>query len=163
MGRPTVGPQSIRISLDQAVPSFRRVNTRSIQEQPMPDNESLPKVAAEMRHASPADQRAAMALVTAGALVAIADRSIDPAERDAVVRYISDRGLAPGIGEHRLATLFEERALRLQDADFANVVIDAWRPVPAPLLSSEVMELSESVAAADRAVHPYELQAIKFL
>jgi tellurite resistance protein TerB len=127
----------------------------------MADQENLPPIHREMRHSS--GEQAALALVTAGALVAVADRHLDPVERDAVIRYIHDRRLAPGVGETRLARLFEQRARRLEEADFANVMIDALRPIPGHLLSSEVVELAERVAAADRGVHPYELQAVKFL
>lgn len=127
----------------------------------MTDQENLPEIHREMRAVS--GEQAAVALVTAGALVAVADRHIDPVERDTVIRYIRDRRLAPGVGEARLAGMFEQCARRLEEADFANVVIDALRPVPGRSLSSELVELAEHVAAADRGVHPYELQAVKFL
>ena len=118
----------------------------------------------EAHHAGDTDEWAAlMALLTAGALVALADQRIDPTERDEVLRYISDRQLAPGLNERRLAGLFEARTRRLEQVDFANVVIDSLRNVVEPTLASGVIELSERVAAADHRVHPYELQAIKFL
>ena len=45
--------------------------------------------------------------------------------------------------------MFDELAERLEEPDFANVVIDNLRPVSDLTLSSHLMELSERVAAAD--------------
>src|SRR5262245_22283734 len=109
------------------------------------------------------NEQAAVALVIAGALVAVADRRVSPVERDEVIRFIRERGLAPHIGEDRLFAMFDELAERLEEPDFANVVIDTLRPVSNMPLSSHLMELSERVAAADEDVHPHEVQAIKLL
>ncbi|MGY8709339.1 TerB family tellurite resistance protein [Bradyrhizobium sp. 18BD] len=109
------------------------------------------------------NERAAVALVIAGALVAVADRRVSPVERDEVIRFIRDRGLAPHISDERLFAMFDELAERLEEPDFANVVIDTLRPVSNMPLSSHLMELSERVAAADDDVHPHEVQAIKLL
>ena len=109
------------------------------------------------------NEQAAAALVIAGALVAVADRQVSPVERDEVVRFIRDRKLAPHIGDDRLFALFDALAERLEEPDFANVVIDTLRPVSNLSLSSDLMELSERVAAADEDVHPHEMQAIKLL
>ncbi len=109
------------------------------------------------------NEQAAAALVIVGALVAVADRSVSPAERDEVIRFIRDRKLAPHIPDERLSAMFDELAERLEHPDFANVVIDALRPVSDLPLASHLMELSERVAAADENVHPHEVQAIKLL
>jgi tellurite resistance protein len=108
-------------------------------------------------------EQAAAALVISGALVAVADRRVAAVERDEVIRFIRDRGLAPHLSEQRLAAMFDELAERLEQPDFANVVIDALRPVANQSLSSHLIELSERVAAADDDVHPHEVQAIKLL
>jgi tellurite resistance protein len=109
------------------------------------------------------NEQAAVALVIAGALVAVADRQVSPVERDEVIRFIRDRGLAPHMSDERLFAIFDELAERLEEPDFANVVIDTLRPVANMPLSSHLMELSERVAAADENVHPQEVQAIKLL
>jgi len=109
------------------------------------------------------NEQAAAALVIAGALVAVADRQVSPVERDEVIRFIRDRELAPHIGDDRLFAMFDALAERLEEPDFANVVIDTLRPVSNLSLSSHLMELSERVAAADEDVHPHEMQAIKLL
>ncbi|MDH2400331.1 tellurite resistance TerB family protein [Bradyrhizobium sp. SSUT18] len=117
----------------------------------------------EITEPSSLNEQAAVALVIVGALVAVADRQVSPVERDEVVRFIRDRKLAPHISDDRLYAMFDELAERLEEPDFANVVIDNLRPVSDLPLSSHLMELSERVAAADEDVHPHELQAIKLL
>lgn len=117
----------------------------------------------EIAEPSALNEQAAAALVIAGALVAVADRRVSPVERDEVVRFIRDRGLAPHIGDDRLFAMFDALAERLEEPDFANVVINTLRPVSDMPLSKHLMELSERVAAADEDVHPHEVQAIKLL
>jgi tellurite resistance protein len=117
----------------------------------------------EIAEPSSLNEQAAAALIIAGALVAVADRRVSPVERDEVIRFIRDRGLAPHIGDDRLFAMFDELAERLEEPDFATVVIDTLRPVSNMPLSSHLMELSERVAAADEDVHPHEVQAIKLL
>ncbi|MCS3725161.1 TerB family tellurite resistance protein [Bradyrhizobium betae] len=117
----------------------------------------------EITEPSRLNEQAAVVLVIAGALVAVADRRVSPVERDEVVRFIRDRGLAPHMSDDRLFAIFDELAERLEEPDFANVVIDTLRPVSNLPLSSHLMELSERVAAADEDVHPHEVQAIKLL
>jgi tellurite resistance protein len=129
----------------------------------MANADSLPPIQGEIIDPRMCDEQAALALVTAGALVAIADRHVAVIERDEVVRYFSHQGLAAHLTEPRLATMFNERALRLEEPDFANVVIEALRPVGTLSLSSEVMAIAERVAVVDDNIHPHELQAIKLL
>ncbi|SCB28656.1 Tellurite resistance protein TerB [Bradyrhizobium yuanmingense] len=117
----------------------------------------------EITEPSSLNEQAAAAVVIVGALVAVADRRVSPVERDEVIRFIRDRKLAPHIGDERLRAMFDELAERLEEPDFANVVIDTLRPVSNLPLSSHLVELSERVAAADEDVHPHEVQAIKLL
>ncbi|WP_027544526.1 TerB family tellurite resistance protein [Bradyrhizobium sp. WSM2254] len=129
----------------------------------MSDAKNSNPIALEIAEPSSLNEQAAAALIIAGALVAVADRRVSPVERDEVIRFIRDRGLAPHIVDDRLFAMFDELAERLEEPDFANVVIDTLRPVSNMPLSSHLMELSERVAAADEDVHPQEVQAIKLL
>jgi tellurite resistance protein TerB len=129
----------------------------------MSDAKHSNPIAIEITEPSSLNEQAAVALVIVGALVAVADRQVSPVERDEVVRFIRDRKLAPHIPDDRLYAMFDELAERLEEPDFANVVIDHLRPVSDLPLSSHLMELSERVAAADEDVHPHEVQAIKLL
>lgn len=109
------------------------------------------------------NEQAAAALVIVGALVAVADRRVSSVERDEVISFIRDRKLAPHVSDERLYAMFDELAERLEEPDFANVVIDTLRPVSDLPLSTHLVELSERVAAADEDVDPHEMQAIKLL
>ncbi|MBR0773487.1 TerB family tellurite resistance protein [Bradyrhizobium diazoefficiens] len=129
----------------------------------MPDTNASNPIELEITEPSSLNEQAAVALVIAGALVAVADRRVSPVERDEVIRFIRDRDLAPHIADERLLAMFDELAERLDRPDFANVVIDTLRPVSNLSLSSHLLELSERVAAADEDVHPHEVQAIKLL
>ena len=129
----------------------------------MSDAATFNSIEPEITEPARLNEQAAVALVIAGALVAVADRRVSPVERDEVIRFIRDRGLAPHMSDDRLFAIFDDLAERLEEPDFANVVIDALRPIANLPLSSHLMELSERVAAADEDVHPHELQAIKLL
>lgn len=129
----------------------------------MSDANTSNPIEIEITEPSSLNEQAAAALVIVGALVAVADRRVSPVERDEVIRFIRDRRLAPHISDERLYAMFDELAERLEEPDFANVVIDTLRPVSNLPLSSHLMELSERVAAADEDVHPHEVQAIKLL
>jgi tellurite resistance protein TerB len=117
------------------------------------------------------DEKAVKALLTAGAFVALADGRVQEIERDAAVDYIQQRQIAPTISDHRLGKFFDARARRLEDADFADVIIDALRPLAYLSITSEaylsitsdVIGIAERVAAADRHVHTSELQTIALL
>ena len=129
----------------------------------MSDATSSTPIEIEITEPRSFNEQAAAALVISGALVAVADRRVSPVERDEVIRFIRERGLAPHIGDDRLSAMFDELAERLEEPDFANVVIETLRPVSDLPLSSHLIELSERVAAADEDVHPHEVQAIKLL
>ena len=109
------------------------------------------------------DEQAMKALVTAGAYVALADGWIDPAERAEAVSYIDRRLIAPSIPRERIASFFDERARRLQDSDFAQLMIDALRPVAGLSLTTDVIRVAERVAAADGRVYPGEAHAITLI
>ena len=113
----------------------------------MPDANTSNPIELEITEPSSLNEQAAVALVIAGALVAVADRRVSPVERDEVIRFIRDRDLAPHISEDRLLVMFDELAERLDQPDFANVVIDTLRPVSNLPLLSHLLELSERVVA----------------
>jgi tellurite resistance protein TerB len=102
------------------------------------------------------------ALLTAGAFVAVADGCVDSAEREEAVRYI-DQAIMPKMAKARVAELFDQCAQLLQDRNFAEVVVEALRPVPALSLTPAVIEIAEWVAVADGTVHSNEVQAIRLI
>jgi len=109
------------------------------------------------------DQQAMNALVTSGAFVAVADGRVAASERDEVLDYISEQRLAPTVSRQQIADLFDERVQRVRERDFADVVVEALRPVTALSLASNVIGIAERVAAADNRVHPEERRVIRLL
>ena len=109
------------------------------------------------------DEQAMTALVTAGVLVALADGRVDAIERDEAVDYIDRQGLAPAISRRRVAEFFDGLVLRLQDRDFTDLIIAAFRPVAHLSLASEVIRIAERIAAADGRLHPCEVQVIALI
>jgi tellurite resistance protein TerB len=109
------------------------------------------------------DEQAVKALVTVGAFVALADGRVQAIECDEAVRYIDRRRLAPTITQERIAEFFEDRARRLQDRDFADVIVEALRPAAAPSLTFDAVRIAELVAAADQHVDPNEAQVIRLI
>jgi len=106
------------------------------------------------------DELAVNALVTVGAFVA---GRVETIEGDEAVNYIHRLQLAQTISQHRIADFFDERAHSLQDRDFADLIVEALRPVAALSLSCHVLRIAELVASADRYVHPNEEQVIRLI
>jgi tellurite resistance protein len=117
----------------------------------------------ELRDPLNCDEQAVNAMITAGTFVAFAGGRVETIERDEVVDYIHRQRLAPTISQRRIAELFDERARRPRERDFAELIMEALRPVLALSLASEVIRIAERVAAADKHVHPNEAQVIRLI
>jgi tellurite resistance protein len=109
------------------------------------------------------DQRVLQALVTAGALVALADGKVDASERDELVEFVDRQGFVPTISRHRIAEAFDNRVQQLKDRDGARVIVETFRPLAGLSMASVVIRTAERVAAADRQIHPGELRALKLI
>ena len=102
-------------------------------------------------------------MVTAGALVALADGKVDASERDELVEFVDRQGFVPTISRHRIAEAFDNRVRQLKDRDGARVIVDTFRPLAGLSMASVVIRTAERVAAADRQIHPGELRALKLI
>jgi hypothetical protein len=122
-----------------------------------------PSISGELRDPFDYDEQVVKALVTVGAFVALADGRVQAIERDEAVRYIDRRRLAPTISQERIAEFFDDRARRLQDRDFADVIVEALRPAAALSLSFYAVRIAELVAAADKHLVPNEAQMIRII
>jgi tellurite resistance protein TerB len=122
-----------------------------------------PDIPGGLRDPFDCDEQAVKALVTVGAFVALADGRVDAIERDEVVDYIDRRALAPTISPQRIAEFFDACVSRLDDRDFADLIVDALRPVAALSLGFDVIRIAERVAAADRRVDPNEARLIRLM
>jgi tellurite resistance protein TerB len=129
----------------------------------MPIQYIRPSISGELRDPFDCDEQVVKALVTVGTFVALADGRVEAIERDEAVRYIDRRRLAPTISQERVAEFFDDRARRLRDRDFADVIVEALRPAAALSLTFDVVRIAEVVAAADQHVDPNEAQMIKLI
>jgi tellurite resistance protein len=109
------------------------------------------------------DKEVMQALVTAGALVALADGHREDVERDELVGFIHRQDFAPTISQRGIAKAFHNHVRELQENYNPNVVIEALRPLAGLSLTSVVVRTAERVAAADRKIHPSEEKAISLI
>ena len=109
------------------------------------------------------DKKVVQALVTAGALVALADGHLENVERDELVGFVHRQDFAPSFSPSGIAKAFDRRVRELEENYDPNLIIDALRPLAGLSLTSVVVRTAERVAAADRTIHPREEQAIKLI
>ena len=109
------------------------------------------------------DEDVMQGLVTAGALVALADGRVEEVERDELLNFIDRQQLAPTIPRTDIAQVFDRRVRQLQDRDSAEVIIENLRPLVGLSLASVVLRTAQRVAAADRQIHPGELRALELI
>jgi tellurite resistance protein TerB len=129
----------------------------------MPIQYVRPDIPAALRDPFDCDEQAVKALATAGAFAALADGRVEAVERDAAVEYIERCQIAPTMSKARIVEFFDERAHRLQDADFADLIVEVLRPVACLSLTADATRIAEEVAASDRHLHPNEMQVISFI
>jgi tellurite resistance protein len=103
------------------------------------------------------------ALVTAGALVAVADGQVQAVERGELVNFVDRRGFVSTISRHEIAETFDVRVRQLEERRSAEVIVENFRPLAGLSLASVVVRTAERVAAADRRIHPSELGALKLI
>jgi len=109
------------------------------------------------------DEEVMQALVTAGALVALADGELEAVERDELVNFVDRQGFVPTTSPRDIADAFDSRVRELEDRCCAKVIVDALRPLAGQSLASVVVRTAERVAAADGKIRPGELQALKLI
>jgi tellurite resistance protein len=109
------------------------------------------------------DNEVMQALVTVGALVALADGHLEDVERDELVGFVYRQDFAPAISKCGIAKAFDSRVRQLEENYSPNLIMEALRPLAGLSLASVVVRTAERVAAADRKIHPGELQALKLI
>lgn len=103
------------------------------------------------------------ALVTAGAMVAVADGFVARVERDELVNFIDRQGFVPSISPQRLAAVFDARVAELDDRNGPNVIVEKFRPLAGLSLGSVVMRVAQRVASADGKLHQRKLQTMNLI
>ena len=114
-------------------------------------------------HADHRDEEVMQALVTAGALVALADGQVKAIERDELVNFIDRQGFVPSISRQEIGEAFDSRVRQLEGRDSADAIAQMMRPLAGLSLASVVIRTATQVAAADRYIHPGEAQALKLI
>ena len=114
-------------------------------------------------HLDHRDEEVMQALVTAGALVALADGELEAVERDELVNFVDRQGFAPTMSARDIAEAFDSRVRELGGRHCANVIVETLRPLAGRSLASVVIRTAERVAAADRTMHPGELHAVALI
>jgi tellurite resistance protein TerB len=109
------------------------------------------------------DKEVIQALVTVGALVALADGHLEEVERDELVGFVHRQNFAPTISQRGIAKAFDSRVRQLEENYSPNLIMEALRPLAGLSLASVVVRTAERVAAADQKIHPGELQALKLI
>lgn len=109
------------------------------------------------------DEEVMQALVAAGAFVALADGRVKAVERDELVNFLAGQWVAPETSRHDIGQVFDHRVRQFGGGDNLKIMVEALRPLAGLSLSSLVVRTAERVAAADRHVHPDELQAIRLI
>jgi tellurite resistance protein len=109
------------------------------------------------------DEEVMQALVTAGAMVAVAHGAVEQIERDELVSFIDHQGFVPSISPERIATVFDARVRELDDRNAPNIIVDKFRPVAGLALGSVVIRVAQRAAAADGKLNQREVQAMDLI
>lgn len=109
------------------------------------------------------DEEVMQALVTAGAMVALADGSVTPVERDELVNFIDRQGFVPAISPERIAAVFDIRLRELDDRNGPHIIVEKFHPIAGLSLGSVVMRVAQRVADADGMFHPRERQTMDLI
>jgi tellurite resistance protein len=96
------------------------------------------------------DEAVMQGLVTAGALVALADGRVEEVERDELLNFIDRQQLAPTIPRTDIAEVFDRRVQQLEDRDSAEVIIENLRPLVGLSLASGIAWRTGSTANCTR-------------
>jgi len=109
------------------------------------------------------DEDVMHALVSAGALVALADGHSAAIERAELVDFIDRQSFTPTITRDEIIEAFDNRVQELEDRHGANAIVQTLRRLAGLSLASVVIRSAERVAAADRRIHSGELRALKLI
>jgi tellurite resistance protein len=109
------------------------------------------------------DEEIMQGLVTAGALVALADGEVKTVERAELVSFIDRQGFVPTISQGDIAESFDRRVRDLEGQDCANVIVETLRPLTGQSLASVVVRTAQKVATADQKIEAGEFKALELL
>jgi len=118
-----------------------------------------PAVYSRDRH----DEEVLLALVAAGAFVALADGRVDPVEREAFLNFIDRQSLVPSISQDEIGRFFDSRVQQIKNQCNEIAIAEPLRPLTGLSSASVVVGAAERVAAADLQIHPREVEALNLI
>lgn len=104
-------------------------------------------------------------IVRAGALVALADGMVDPAERRALLRYLRRTGLLARYGRHAAVELLQQASDR-QPGEHLSALCDAadmLRPLSRTAASTLIADAARHVMLADGIAWPQEVAMLRII
>ena len=122
-----------------------------------------PKSALVAEYLEQQDEEAMQALVAACAFMAVADGQVQLVERDELLNFVNREGLVPPTSRCDIGEMFDSRVRELESARSFDGVTGALRPLAGSPLASAVVRYAERIAAADRDLHPSEVDALRFI
>jgi len=122
-----------------------------------------PKSALVAEYLEQQDEEAMQALVAACAFMAVADGQVQLVERDELLNFVNREGLVPPTSRCDIGEMFDSRVRQLESARSFDAVPGALRPLAGSPLASAVVRCAERIAAADRDLHPSEVDALRFI
>ena len=103
------------------------------------------------------------AAVTAAALIARADGSVEPVERSEMLDVLRRNGLLSVFTRFELLDAFESRIRQLEEIEGVEAAVDDLRQLAGRSTARLVVETGERVAAANGHVHGRELQMLRLI
>src|SRR5262245_13974087 len=103
------------------------------------------------------------AAVTAAALIARADGTVEPIERSEMLDVLRRNGLLSVFTRFDILDAFDSRLRQLEEDEGMEVAVDSLRRLAGRSPAWLVVETGERVAAADRHVNGRELQMLRVI
>ena len=122
-----------------------------------------PKSALVAEYLEQQDEEAMQALVAACAFMAVADGQVQLVERDELLNFVKREGLVSPTARCDIGEMFDSRVRQLESARSFDAVAGALRPMAGSPLASVLVRSAERIVAADRDLHPSEVDALRFI
>jgi tellurite resistance protein len=103
------------------------------------------------------------ALAAAGALVALSDGRVEIVERDEWVNFVDSQRIVPSMSRHDIGQIFDKCVQQLKRRGDVETMVDTFHALVDQSSASLVLRVAERVAAADRGIHPAEVQALSLI
>jgi tellurite resistance protein TerB len=103
------------------------------------------------------------ALAAAGALVALSDGRVETVERDEWVNFVDTQRIVTTMSRGDIGQIFDKYVRQLKRRGDVATMMDTFHALVDQSSASLVLRVAERVAAADRGIHPAEVQALSLI